>query len=84
MSALNAGYMMAPETREIEIARIASTRQERKQADDTRKQKLSGISGASGSVPRTQTVPSNPSDARAALVEEVSQMFNGSWVGDGS
>lgn len=84
MSALNAGYMMAPETREIEIARIAAARQARTVEDNTRKQKLAGISGTGGSVPRTQTVPSNPQDARAALVEEVSQMFNGSWAGDGS
>lgn len=83
-SALSAGYMMAPETREIEIARLATSRAERRDAEDTRKQKLAGVSGASGSVPRTQTVPSNPSDARAALVEEVTQMFNGSWSGDGS
>lgn len=84
MSALNAGYMMAPETREIEIARIAATRAARREQDDTRKQKLAGVSGASGSVPRTQTVPQSPSDARTALVAEVSQMMNGSWVGDGS
>lgn len=84
MSALNAGYMMAPETREIEIARIATARAARRQEDDQRKQKLAGISGASGSVPRTQAVPQNPSDARAALVQEVEQMMNGSWIGDGS
>lgn len=84
MSALSAGYMMAPETRDIEIARLASLRTERRQADDTRKQKLAGVSGASGSVPRTQSVPANPTDARAALVEEVSQMMSGSWVGDGT
>lgn len=84
ISALNAGYMMAPETREIEITRLAASRIARRAEDDARKQKLAGVSGASGSVPRTQSVPSNPSDARAALVEEVTQMFNGSWAGDGT
>jgi hypothetical protein len=84
ISALNAGYMMAPETRDMEIARLAEARATRRLVDDERKQKLAGVSGASGSVPRTQPVPANPSDARNALVAEVSQMMNGEWMGDGT
>lgn len=84
MSALEAGYLMAPETREIVVQRTIADRAARHATDNTRKQKLAGVSGASGSVPRTQTVPTNPQDARAAMTEEVSQMLNGSWVGDGT
>ena len=84
MSALEAGYLMAPETREMDIARTIEARAARHAAETSRKEKLGGISGASGSVPRTQTVPTNPQDARTAMTEEVSQMLNGSWVGDGT
>lgn len=83
-SALEAGYFMAPETREVEISRAIDQRAARIAEDKIRKEKLGGVSGASGSVPRTQTVPQNPRDSKAALLQEVTQMMNGSWAGDGS
>jgi hypothetical protein len=84
MSALEAGYLMAPETRDLEVQRQIDARVRRAQDEVSRKEKLAGVSGASGSVPRTQTIPDNPQDARAAMTEEISQMLNGSWTGDGS
>lgn len=84
MAALQAGYFVTPSTRQLDVQRESQKQQQLVEADRIRKEKLSGVSGAAGSVPRTQAVPNNPKDARAAMTEEISQMFNGSWVGDGS
>lgn len=82
--ALEAGYMLVPETRQLDIDRAAQEAADRRVKELTRKEKLAGVSGAAGSVPRTQSVPSNPGDARNAMIDEVRQMFTGSWAGDGS
>ncbi len=84
MKALEVGYLMTPETRQLEIQRAVEAESTRATKDATRKQKLGGVSGAAGSVPRTQSVPRNPQDARTAMVSEVANMMNGSWPGDGS
>lgn len=81
--ALETAYYMAPETRELELSRQMAARDARAEADRSRKEKLGGVSGAAGSVPRTQPVPSNPQDARAAMVSEVAGMLTGNWT-DGS
>lgn len=84
MSMLDAGYLLTPETRTIDTEREIERRASRAQQDATRKQKLAGVSGAAGSVPRTQPVPNNPNDSRAAMVSEVESMLNGNWIGDGN
>jgi hypothetical protein len=84
MRAMDVAYYMVPETRQAEIDREIKQRVERSRADATRKQKLAGVSGAAGSVPRTQPIPTDANDRYGAMVEEMRQMQNGSWVGDGS
>jgi hypothetical protein len=79
--ALETAYFMVPETRDAQVEAEILRRAEQAKREADRKQKLAGISGASGSVPRTQQAV--PGD-RNQMVEEVTQMFNGSWVGDGS
>jgi hypothetical protein len=79
--ALEIGYWMTPETRTFEIRREF----QRRSADVERKQKLAGISGASGSVPRTvpQPQPGTP-ESEAALMREVKEMMDGTWTGEGN
>jgi len=84
MRAMDVAYYLVPETRQAEIDRGVQQRIDRAQKDATRKQKLAGVSGAAGSVPRTQTVPDAPRDRYDAMVEEMRQMQAGSWVGDGN
>jgi hypothetical protein len=79
--ALEIGYWMTPETRTFEMRREF----QRRTTDAERKQKLAGISGASGSVPRTvpQPQPGTP-ESEAALMREVKEMMDGTWTGEGA
>jgi hypothetical protein len=78
LSALEAGYLLSPETRQLEVARRADARARRDAADAIRKEKLGGVSGAAGSVPRTQNaVPSDPRQRHAAMVAEIDEMMFG-------
>jgi hypothetical protein len=79
--ALESAYFMVPETRDVQVEAEIRRRAEQASREKERKQKLAGVSGASGSVPRTQQAePGN----RSQMVEEVASMFNGTWIGDGS
>lgn len=73
--AFEIAYMMTPEHRQREFGREIQRRVE----DSRRKQKLAGISGSSGSVPRTQPAPTTPQGRRAAMIDEIRQMQNGEW-----
>ena len=84
MRAMDVAYYMVPETRQAEIDRGIQERVTRAQKDATRRQKLAGVSGAAGSVPRQQQLPTEPRDRYDAMVEEMRQMQAGSWVGDGN
>jgi hypothetical protein len=84
MRAMDVAYYMVPETRQAEIDRGIQERVNRAQKDATRRQKLAGVSGAAGSVPRQQQLPTEPRDRYDAMVEEMRQMQAGSWVGDGN
>jgi len=84
MRAMDVAYFMVPETRQVEIDRGVAARVDRAAKDATRKQKLAGVSGAAGSVPRQTSVPAEPRDRYDAMVEEMRQMQAGSWVGDGN
>jgi hypothetical protein len=69
---------MTPETRTFEIRREFQRRNE----DIKRKQKLAGVSGSSGSVPRTVPAPQpGTPESEAALMREVKEMMDGTWTG---
>jgi hypothetical protein len=78
--ALEIGYWMVPELRERAYTQREERIKERAQADSERKRKLAGVSGASGSVPRTQPAPTTEQGRRTALLSEVGEMMNGSWT----
>lgn len=84
MRAMDVAYYMVPETRQAEIDRGIQERVDRATRASTRKQKLAGVSGAAGSVPRQTQPPTEPRDRYDAMVEEMRQMQAGSWVGDGN
>jgi hypothetical protein len=64
---LELAYWDMPEFREAEIARQQS--QVRK--DNERKAKAGSLSGSSGSLPRTQKVPTNPQEIREAMIRDL-------------
>lgn len=69
--ALEIAYWQHPDLREKEYSR----RLDQRVADAKRKQKLAGVSGSSGSVPRSQPVPTNPQDMQRAAVRELAEMM---------
>jgi hypothetical protein len=72
--ALEIAYWRSPKFREHALTKMAQ--QEAESAK--RQRKASALSGGSGSVPRNQGAPSNPTDRRSAMVNEISQALNGS------
>lgn len=64
--------------REREIERVAKQQRQ----DSAKKQKLAAINGSSGSVPRSQPAPTTPEGNRAAMIDAVANMMNGTWTGD--
>lgn len=69
--ALEIAYWSVPQYRDKEYA---SQVQERAK-DQRRKQRLAGIGGSSGSVPRATPVPTNPHERQAAAVRELAEMM---------
>lgn len=73
--AFEIAYMQIPEFRTREFGRVIQQRV----TDNRRKQKLAGLSGSSGSVPRTSPAPTDAPGRRAAMIDEIRQMQNGEW-----
>lgn len=76
--ALEVAYWRTPKFRDL-----AFQRQQTEAAEDLkRQQRASALSGASGSTPRGGTSPSNPSDRRVAMVNEITQAMRGGSIQD--
>lgn len=73
--AFEIAMMMSPEHRQQEFAREV----QRRVTDSRRKQKLAGLSGSSGSVPRTTPAPTTEQGRRSAMIDEIRQMQEGGW-----
>jgi hypothetical protein len=76
---LETAYWSMADMREAETARVA----DRHRQDQARKAKAGSLSGSSGSVPRVQAPPSNPSERRAEMIDYVNQALNGTGTGTG-
>lgn len=74
--AFELAYWQMPEFRDKEY----QARLEQWRADKSRKQKLAGVSGSSGSVPRTPSKPRDETEMRKALIKEVAEMQTGNWI----
>jgi hypothetical protein len=74
-AALDVAYNAIPEYRAKEEAKVQAQRR----ADHAKRQKLAGVSGSSGSVPRMQPAPTTEAGRRQAMVSEVGAMMNGEW-----
>lgn len=70
--ALEIAYWQMPKYREQEVQRATAARAK----DSRRKQKLAGVSGGSGSVPRTTSVPTDRRGRELAAVSELREMMS--------
>lgn len=74
--AFDIAYNYLPEFREREVERAVAERAK----SQRRKQRLAGVSGTSGSVPKNAPAPRNEQERRSAMINAVAEMIGQSTI----